>query len=165
MSLCVKLHPFQCISGDVTPHTQRNERGHWPSLRRHLQHDGVHDKRHELWHHVVNVQFVELRKTSYRKAINASKYSGTHTESRPLLETYTLLQYNLHHLEDSRIQNWRVWLKCKFLYRTTNTSKHKKKKKSYCELFNAKLDLELPEDFKTQRQTKFWTRICGICRF
>lgn len=142
MSLCVKLHlwnSFQCISGDITPHSQWNKRGHWPSLRRHLQHDGVHDKRHELRHHVVNVQFVQLGKTSYRKAIYVSKTVGHRQKAEPCLKCTQCF---------STIYRTWVWLKCKFQHRSTNASKHFKNK-SYSGIFNAKLWFTAAWGFKT----------------
>lgn len=140
MSLCIKLHlwnSFQCISGDVTPHSQRNERGHWPSLRRHLQHDGVHDKRHELRHHVVNVQFVQLGKTSYRIAIYVSKTVGHRQKADPCLKC-TQCWSTIY-------RNW-VWLKCKLQYRSNNASKHFN---FIVEFLMQNFGLQLPWGFKT----------------
>lgn len=41
-----------------------------PGLRRHLEHDGVHDKGHKLWHHVVNVQLIQLQKNRKKSSVH-----------------------------------------------------------------------------------------------
>lgn len=40
-----------------------------PGLRRHLEHDGVHDEGHKLWHHIVNVQLIQLHKQTKKSSV------------------------------------------------------------------------------------------------
>lgn len=34
-----------------------------------MEHDGVHDERHKLWHHIVNVQFIQLQRQTKTTSI------------------------------------------------------------------------------------------------
>lgn len=51
-----------------------------PGLRRHLEHDGVHDEGHKLWHHIVNVQLIQLQKQTRTTSVPKELTQFTYIE-------------------------------------------------------------------------------------